>query len=56
MNVPESVKRVDIAAFVLFTAEPTDRALAGWGAADWLEEERRALTAYARAATTEETG
>lgn len=43
-----AVLRVDIAVVALFTTEPTDRALAGWGAADWLEEERKALEAYAR--------
>ena len=43
-------KRGVIAAFVLFTTEPSDRALAGWYAADWDRDERKAIRAWVREA------
>ena len=35
---PEAVL-LSLAAWLLFTTEPSDRALAGWCAAEWLTEE-----------------
>lgn len=39
-----------LATLVLFTVEPTDRALAGWDPAGWADEELAALRRYVAAA------
>jgi hypothetical protein len=40
---PDAKRDVELAACLLFTAEPSDRALTGWSAAGWMDEELRAL-------------
>ena len=53
ITAPDSEKRGVIAAFVLFTTEPTDRALAGWNGTEWVDEERAAIRAWVREAAAE---
>ncbi len=56
MNIPDPVKRIDIAAWVLFTTEPSDRALTGWDGIAEVDEEVRALRAYAHGEAMREAG
>ena len=45
-------KRTDLAAFLLLTTAPTDRALRGWDPCQWSEQEVAELSAYAQTTAT----
>ena len=49
----DAVSPSALAAYALFTTEPTDRALDGWRGADHAGEPEAVLKAWLRAAATE---
>ncbi len=54
IQAPDEEKRIVIAAYVLFTTIPTDRALAGWDGAVWADHERAEISTWVREETSED--
>jgi hypothetical protein len=44
--------RVNVAALLLFTTQPTDRALAGWCGTEWMMQEQAEIEREIRQAAT----
>jgi hypothetical protein len=51
-HVVTADNRVNVAALLLFTTQPTDRALAGWCGTEWMMQEQAEIEREIRQAAT----